>query len=213
VADPNPVNAPRTGSISIVGASPALTYSVTQGPAPCSYTLGTTSSGLVSASGYAGSFGFSTTTAGCSPSPQSYAGWLHITPPSFNGSSGTLNFTADPNSNGSTRNGLIKLEDGSTYSVSQSGASCAFSLNAHSSLFNTGGGPGAVQGSPSANGCSPSVGTSQPSIVTLGSLSGPVLNIFTLPYTVATYVSASATTRKVYITFGGQVYAIKQTSW
>jgi hypothetical protein len=212
-ADPNPVSAPRTGSITIVGASPALTYSVTQGPAPCSYTLGTTSSGLVSNTGYSGSFAFSTTTAGCTPSPQSYAGWLHISGTSFGGGSGTLSFTADPNTNGSTRSGQIKLEDGSTYRVSQSGASCAFSLNAYSQVFNTGGGTGSVQGSPSANGCTPSVGTSQPSIVIIGDLSGPILNIFTLPYTVATYVSASASTRKAYITFGGQVYAIKQTSW
>jgi len=176
-ADPNPVNAPRTGSITIVGASPALTYSVTQGAAPCSYTLGTTSSGLVSNNGYSGAFSFSTTTAGCTPSPQSYAGWLHISGASFSGSSGTLNFTVDPNSNGSTRSGQIKLEDGSTYSVSQSGATCAFSLNAYSSVFNTNGGAGSVQGSPSASGCTPSVGTSQPSIVTIGNLSGPTLNI------------------------------------
>ena len=213
VADANPINSPRTGSITIAGTSPALTYSVTQVAAPCAYTLGTTSSGQVNNGGYAGSFAFSTPTAGCTPSPQSYAGWLHVTGTSFGGSSGTLNFTVDPNTNGSTRGGQIKLEDGSTYSVSQSGATCAFSLNAYSSVFNTGGGTGAVQGSPSANGCTPSVGTSQPSIVTIGSLSGPTLNIFTLPYTVASYVSASATTRKAYITFGGQVYAIKQTSW
>jgi hypothetical protein len=213
VADPNPTNATRTGAISVAGASPALTYSVSQGPAPCSYSLPVTSSGLVNSGAYTGSFTFSTATAGCTPSPQSYAGWVHVTGTNFSGSSGTLNFTVDPNANGATRTGQIKLEDGSTYNVSQTGATCAFSLNASSSVFNTNGGTGAVQGSQSANGCPVNPGTSQTSIVTLGTLTGPTLNIFTLPYTVAPYVSAAATTRKANITFGGQVYAIKQTSW
>ena len=213
VADPNPTNATRTGAIGVAGASPALTYSVSQGPAPCSYSLPVTSSGLVNSGAYTGSFTFSTATAGCTPSPQSYAGWVHVTGTNFSGSSGTLNFTVDPNANGATRTGQIKLEDGSTYNVSQTGATCAFSLNASSSVFNTNGGTGAVQGSQSANGCPVNPGTSQTSIVTLGTLTGPTLNIFTLPYTVAPYVSAAATTRKANITFGGQVYAIKQTSW
>jgi hypothetical protein len=138
---------------------------------------------------------------------------VHVTGTNISGSSGTLNFTVDPNANGATRTGQIKLEDGSTYNVSQTGATCAFSLNASSSVFNTNGGTGAVQGSQSANGCPVNPGTSQTSIVTLGTLTGPTLNIFTLPYTVAPYVSAAATTRKANITFGGQVYAIKQTSW
>jgi hypothetical protein len=213
VADPNATSAARTGAIAIVGASPGLAYSVTQAPAPCSYTLPIAASGLVASDGFSGSFPFSTTTAGCSPNPQSYAGWLHVTSVSFGGGSGTLNFTADLNPSGSKRTGLIKLEDGSAYSVSQSGASCAFSLNTYSILFNTSGGTGSVSGSPSADGCTPSVGTSQPSIVTIGNLSVPTLSIFTLPYTVAPFISAVAGTRKANITFGGKVYAIKQTSW
>jgi hypothetical protein len=213
VADPNPASVSRTGAITIAGPSPPLTYSVSQAPAPCSYTLPVTASGLVNASGYSGSFTFSAATAGCTPSPQSYAGWLHIASDSFSGTSGALNFTADPNLNGSARSGAIKLEDGSTYTVSQSGADCAFSLNAYSNLFGPSGGAGSVLGSPSANGCSPIVGTSQPSIVTIGTLAGPMLDIFTLPYAVLPFSSASPNTRRANITFGGQIYAIKQTSW
>jgi hypothetical protein len=213
VADPNPTNAPRTGTITITGTTPALTYSVTQGPAPCSYTLGSTSSGLVSSAGFLGSFTLTTGTAGCTPHPQSFAGWLHVTSTSFSGTSGTINFSVDANIYGSTRNSLIKLEDGRTYAVSQSGAACSFGLNAFSGAFGAGGGTGAVQGSPSAGGCVPDVGTSQPSIVTIGTLTGPTLNIYTLPYTVNPYIAAAAVSRKAYITFGGQLYAIKQTSW
>jgi hypothetical protein len=116
------------------------------------------------------------------------------------------------NPNGVGRNGTIQLGD-QTYSVNQTGATCGFSLNNYGLGFNLYGGTGAVQGSPSASGCVPSVGTSQPSIVTIGTLSGPTLNIFTLPYTVAPFASAVAATRRATVTFGGQVYSIKQTSW
>jgi len=53
-----------------------------------------------------------------------------------------------------------------------------------------------------------------PSIVTLGGLSGPVLNIFTQVYTVTPFTgSLTPVTRKARITFGGQIFTVKQSSW
>jgi len=67
---------------------------------------------------------------------------------------------------------------------------------------------------PTASGCTPTVGTTQPSFITLGGLSGPVSNIFSLPYTVSSFTtSLTASVRIGAVTFGGQVLTIKQLSW
>jgi hypothetical protein len=45
-------------------------------------------------------------------------------------------------------------------------------------------------------------------------LSGPVLNLFSLPYEVTPFTtSLTAVTRIGRITFGGQILTIKQLSW
>jgi hypothetical protein len=80
-------------------------------------------------------------------------------------------------------------------------------------MFDKNGGDGSILGSLSALGCRPAVGTDRPSYVHLGSLDGPNLNIFTLPYSVESFISAVTTVRRMTIGFGGQVYTIKQTSW
>ena len=61
-------------------------------------------------------------------------------------------------------------------------------------------------------GCTPSVGADQ-HFISLGTLTGPVLNIDTLPYTVMSFNSTVTAVRLGHITFGGQVFTIKQTSW
>jgi hypothetical protein len=97
--------------------------------------------------------------------------------------------------------------------VQQSGSACAYSLNSYGLVLGQVGGLGSVIGSPNALGCTPSVGTTQPGIVTLGTLGGPVGNIFTLPFTVISYNSTVTGVRSMVITFGGQLFTIKQTSW
>lgn len=214
-AGANPSSISRSATITINGSNPPFTgtYTVTQAAAPCSFTLSALSSGALSSGGTSGSFTFSTTASGCPLSAMSYNAWITATTtPNPNGVSGTVNYTVAPNPNGTARSGTIQL-GGSSYSVTQTGAACAFSLNAYSALFNLGGGTGAVQGSPSAGGCVPTVGTSQPGIVGIGTLSGPVLDIYTLPFTVFPFSSATPAVRRAYITFGGQNYAIKQTSY
>jgi hypothetical protein len=112
-----------------------------------------------------------------------------------------------------TRVGTIQIGD-QTFTVNQSGAACAFSLNAYGAVFSRSGALSeSVLGSQSAVGCSPSIGTDQPSIVTLGTLEGPVSNIFTLPYMVTLFPSTTTAVRLATITFGGQIFTVKQTSW
>jgi hypothetical protein len=203
----------RSATITINATGFSGTYTVMQAGAPCSFTLNQSSSGTLSSGGASGSFNFTASALGCPLVALSYSSWISIgTVPNGDGLTGAVNYSVPANPNGATRSGTIEM--GNTgFVVSQTGATCAFSLNAAGQAFNLNGGTGAVQGSPSANGCSPTVGTSQPSIVTIGTLSGPVSDIFTLPFTVSPFSSVTPVTRRANITFGGQIYAIKQTSY
>jgi hypothetical protein len=122
---------------------------------------------------------------------------------------------------GATRTGTIAVGS-SIYTVTQTGAACAFSLNSTGQALNAAsfvvapaGAPESVLGSPSAQGCSaPQVSANQPSIVTLGTLSGPDNNIYTLPYSVAGgYHPLDLLPRYMQIVFGGQIFTVKQYPW
>jgi hypothetical protein len=215
VAAPNPNASPQVGTLTIAGQ----TYTVTQAGASCSFSLGAANTTVASAGLNNGSLPFSTTSSGCSPSAVSYASWLTVST-AFAGSSGSVTYSVAPNPSGTTRVGTVQIGD-QTFTVSQIGAACAFSLNAYGAVFNDlgvlispVGASQTVAGSPSALGCSPAYGTNQPSIITmLGPLSGPVLNIFSLPYGVSVFSSTTTAVRLATITFGGQIFTVKQTSW
>jgi len=110
------------------------------------------------------------------------------------------------------RQGIIQLGDQS-FTITENAAACAYSLNAYGRVFDHLGGSDQVLGSPNALGCTPITGTDQPSFITLGTLTGPVSNIFTQPFSVAPFTSQVPALRFGNITFGGQIFAIKQTSW
>jgi hypothetical protein len=187
-------------------------FTVTEAAGPCTYILNSTNTTLASA-GANGSFTFSTATSGCATAAVSYASWLTATTSSSpDGTSGTVSFAALVNPFGATRTGNIQFA-GQTYTVKQSGSACAYNLNSYGMAVGQAGGLGSVIGSPNAQGCTPTVGTTQPGIVTLGTLGGPVGNIFTLPFTVISYSSTVTGARTMVITFGGQSFTIKQTSW
>ncbi len=203
-AQPNITASERVGTLTVAGQ----TYTVTQPGAPCAYTLGSYYT-TVASSGATGSFSFSSTTSGCSPSAVSFASWITATT-IFGGTSGTVNFTAAANPGASERTAAIQLAD-QIFTITQIAASCAFSLNAYGAGFAKAGGSGEVLASPSALGCTPAVGASPE--VTLGPLSGPVYNIFTQPYIVPRYDCFVTWIRTLYISISGQMFAIKQTSW
>jgi hypothetical protein len=215
VAAPNLSASAQIGTLTIAGQ----TYTVTQAAASCSYSLGAPNTTIAYTPVSNVSLSFSTTFSGCSPSAMSYASWLTVST-AFTGSSGTVTYSATMNSSAATRVGTIQIGD-QTFTVNHSGAACAFSLNAYGAVFNTSGvlvspagASESVLGSQSAVGCTmPSIGTDQPRIVTLGTLEGPVSNIFTLPYMVTLFPSTTTAVRLATITFGGQIFTVKQTSW
>jgi hypothetical protein len=206
----NPSATPRSGTLTIAG----LSYTVNQAGAACTYSItGPATSPLLANGGATGSFSFSAAFQGCIPVPISYASWIDLGGSSFDGTNGTVNYEVLPNPNASPRSGTIVVGN-AVFTVVQSGSPCAFSLNAYGRIFQAAGGSETVLGSPNASGCVPDVGTDQPSFILLEPLTGPVLNIFSLPYTVAPFPSSLTTTiRFGRITFGGQVVVIKQYSW
>jgi hypothetical protein len=207
VAQANPSANPRTGTLTIAG----LTYTVTQAGAPCSYALDTVSPVIVSSGGATDFFAFSTTATGCTPAALSYVGWITVGT-SFSGNAGTVTYMVAPNPSGAARLGTIQVGD-QTFEVDQSAGACGYSLNAYGKTFSEVGGTGSVLGSPTGLGCTPDTGTDQPSFVLLDPLTGPVSNIFTQPYAVTPYHSLTIAIRRARITFGGQIFTVKQTSW
>jgi hypothetical protein len=158
-------------------------------------------------------FAFTSTFPGCAPVPTSYSSWIDVDASSFAGTSGSVTFSVQSNPNGTTRTGTIVIGN-AVFTVAQAGSPCAFSLNAYGRIFQAAGGSETVLGSPTAVGCVPDVGTDQPSFIFLEPLSGPVLDIFSLPYTVAPFpVSLTTGVRFGRITFGGRIVSIKQYSW
>ena len=206
VAVPNTSPTPRVGTLTIA----ALTYTVTQAGAPCSYTLAASGTTVASA-GSSGSVGFTAASGGCTPTAVSYAGWIAANTV-FAGTTGTIDFTVAANETGYARSGTIQLGDRS-FTILQNGGACAYSLHAYGAVFGASGGNGDVFASQGALGCVPVVGTTQPTIVALGALSGPDLNIFTQLYTVARFDSLNPAVRIATITFGGQFFTVKQRSW
>lgn len=206
LAQPNAAAVPRIGTLTVAG----LPYTVTQAAAPCSYTLNPTNITVASA-GASDAFTISTGAGGCAPLAVSYANWITATT-SFNGNAGSVSYTVQQNPSAVNRVGTIRVGD-QNFTVTQTGGACGFSLNAYSALIGTAGDTRSFLASQSALGCAPVVGTDQPSFISLGPLSGPVGNIFTQPYIVTPFAPITPQVRFGNITFGGQIFVIKQVSW
>jgi hypothetical protein len=213
VAAVNPDPSPRTATLTIAG----LTFTVTQPAAACTFSLDATSISVSGDGAASTSFAVGSGSPSCAPAPVSYANWITSVSTSFAGTSGTVSYTVQPNPYPSPRSGVIQIGDQSftvTQGLAQS--SCLYSLHAYGAAFNRGGGGGDVFGSPSALGCDPTatIGTDQPSFIALLPLSGPVNDIFTEPYSVAPFdTPLTAVIRLGRITFGGQLFVVKQVSW
>ncbi len=207
VASPNSSASPRIGTLTIAGQ----TFTANQAGAPCSYTLGT-STATVGSPGVVGqTFAATAAVSGCNTNAISYSSWLTVTT-SFTGVNGTVTYTAAANPSASTRIGNIQLGD-KVFVVTQSGAACAYSLNSYGTAYNKFGGTGTILGSPNALGCTPVTGTTQPTIIQLSPLGGPNLNIFNQDYIVNPFNSVVKAVRRATITFGGQIFTVKQTSY
>jgi hypothetical protein len=202
---PNLSDTPRQGSLTIAG----IAYVVTQPTPTCTVTL-PASTLQVAAGGASSSFTFSAIGTACSPA-LSFANWI-TTQTQLGAGGGTVSFDVAPTPFTAKRAGTIQIGD-KTFTITQSGGQCSYSLASYGALFTKAGGDGSIFGSPTAVGCTPVVGTTEPLMITLGTLTGPLANIFRQDYAVAPFNALTPTIRIGKVSFGGQAFTVKQPSW
>jgi C1A family cysteine protease len=108
--------------------------------APCNYSLDSTGRSFAP-SGGAGAVAV-TASAACSWTAGSNAGWINITSGSSVTGNGTVNYSVSPNS-GAPRTGTMTIA-GQTFTVTQEGQNCTYSIAPLSQTFEAAGGTGTV---------------------------------------------------------------------
>jgi hypothetical protein len=204
-AQANTTSSARSGTLTIAG----LTYTVNQAGAACVFNLSATGA-TVPSGGISNSFTVSTPTAGCLVAAVPDVNWITVT--AVNGASGTVAYTVAANPSAGSRTGNIRVGNAS-FAISQQGAACGFTLTSYSAAFNYLGGSGTITGTPNVAGCTPAVSAGNTQMIALGTLSGPVNQTFTLPFTVSAFSSNTPTARTASISFGGQSFLVKQSSY
>ncbi len=185
---------PRSGTLTVGGQ----TFTVTQGPAGCAFSI-SPSSQSVSAAGESGSATV-TTTAGCTWTAVSNATWITVTGATGSGG-GTASFTVAPNTIAAVRTGTLTIA-GNTFNVSQAANTCNYVLTPPSTTLTSTGGSGNI-GVATASGCTWVASTTQPWI----SVSGTATESGTATYTVQPNTGAS---RVGAVSIGTQVFTVIQ---
>lgn len=198
---------PRSGTLTVAGQ----TYSVTQSGVPCSYALSLASAAIPADGVNNNTFSVVAGAAGCSAPAASFASWITVST-TYSGLNGTVTYSAAANPSGTSRTGIIKIA-GQSFLLTQAAPSCSFTLASGGAAFGRAGGTGTISITASNSGCTPSFADGNPGMVTLGSLSGPVGNVFSLPFTVAAFGSSSSAVRLDRIRIGGRTFVVKETSW
>ena len=122
-ATANPNGTQRGGTLTIAGQ----TFSVTQAAVPCTYGLSSTSQSVV-AGGGTGSTNVTAPT-GCSWTGVSNSTpWLTVTAGASGSGTGSVSFSAAANASSSQRSGTLTI-GGQTFTVTQAGAPCTYSIS------------------------------------------------------------------------------------
>jgi pseudomonalisin len=188
----------RSGTLTIAGQ----TFTVTQAALACSYSL-TPQSASLPASGGTGSFTVTSPT-GCTWTAVSNAGWLQVTAGSSGSGTGTVTYSADPNS-GSARSGTLTIA-GQTFTVTQAAQACSYSLAPQSVSLPAAGGTGSFTVTSPA-GCT---WTAAPQVLWISVTSGSSgSGNGTVSYSVQ---ANSGSARTGTITAGGQSFTVTQAA-
>ncbi len=194
----NDSGAPRTGVITVYGAGPQQTFTVTQ-TTPCVYSI---SPGMVGVSASVGTGAVLVTTAGgCAWTAISNAAWISIDTGASGTGSGTVTYSVEHNP-GSQRIGTITIA-GQTFTVTQS--ECAYVIYPEEKAFTASSGSATLSVSTS-NFCSWTAVSNAPWI-TITSGSGASGNGL-VEYEVA---ENSAGPRTGTMTIAGQVFTVTQS--
>ena len=197
----NTTGGQRVGTMTIAG----MTYTVTQSATGCTVNLSATSASVPATGSTAGALSVVTGTS-CSWTAVSNAAWITVT----NGASGTgigqVAYTVAANTTGSQRVGTMTIA-GQTFTVTQSGSGCTYSLSATSaSVPSTGSSAGALS-IVSGTSCSWTAVSNAAWITVTNGASGS--GIGQVAYTVAANTTGSQ--RVGTMTIAGQTYTVTQS--
>ena len=131
----NTTTSTRTGTLTIAGR----TFTVTQASVSCSYSLPSTSQSFGAAGGT--SSRTVSTLTGCAWSAVSNAAWITVTSGATGSGPGSVGFSVAANPSTIGRSGTLTIA-GVTFTVTQAGASCSYSVSPTSQTFAGGGGTG-----------------------------------------------------------------------
>jgi hypothetical protein len=192
----------RTGTLTIAGQ----TFSVTQAGTSCTFTISPTSLSA-QAAGTNGSITV-TTLPGCTWTSSSGATWATITAGASGTGSGTVNYSIAANPAGISRSTTLTVA-GQTFSVTQAGAGCTFTISPTSVTVPAGGTTSSLAVT-TLDGCSwTAIVAPGATWVTITAGSAGTGN-GTVAYSVAP--NTATTTRTATITVGGKTLSITQDS-
>ena len=190
----------RTGTMTIGGQ----TFTVTQaGATPCTFAISPTTSTLTSSAAATGTVGV-TSGANCSWTATSNASWLTITNGASGSGNATVTYTAAANTGTTSRTGTMTVA-GQTFTVTQPGAPCTFTISPTTSNFSASGGAGTV-GITAGTSCSWTATSSAAWLTISNGASGSGNGVVT--YNVA--ANTDPAPRSATITAGGQTFTVTQ---
>src|SRR4051812_47558598 len=190
----------RTGALTIGGQ----TFNVTQPAAPCTFTIAPTLSNLTASVATTGTV---TVTAGtgCGWTATSNAAWLTISAGASGSGNGTVNYSVAANTGTTSRTGTLTVA-GQTFTVTQAGAPCTFTISpTTSNLPSSLGASGSVTVT-AATGCSWTA-VSNDAWITVGAGASGTGN-GSVSYGVA--ANTGTTSRTGTLTIGGQTFTVTQ---
>ena len=191
---------PRTGTLTIAGQA----FTVTQAGAPCTFTIAPTSSNLTSSVATTGTV---TVTAGtgCSWTAASNDSWITISAGTSGSGNGTVSYSVAANTGTTSRNGTLTI-GGQTFTVTQAGAPCTFTIAPTSSTLTSAVATTGTVTVTAGTGCSWTA-TSGATWITISAGASGTGN-GNVSYSVA--ANTGTTSRTGALTIGGQTFNVTQ---
>ena len=190
----------RTGTMTIGGQ----TFNVTQAGAPCTFTISPTSSNLTSSLAASGSVAV-TAGAGCGWTATSNDSWITIGSGGNGTGNGNVTYNVTANTSTASRTGTLTV-GGNTFTITQPGAPCAFTILPSSSTLSTSVATSGTVNVTAGAGCTWTATSNAAWITVTAGASGNGNG--TLSYDVA--ANAGSSSRTGTVTIAGQTFTVNQ---
>ncbi|MEZ5352869.1 MAG: BACON domain-containing carbohydrate-binding protein [Bryobacteraceae bacterium] len=198
---PNPNSTPRTGTLTIAGG----TYTVTQAGVACSYTLSSPSASHGAGGGGAGLSVIAP--GGCAWISVSDApAWITITSATMGSGNGNVSYFVAANPSPAQRTGTLTIA-GKTFTVTQAGAGCSYSILPTSAPSGSSGNGGGISVT-APPGCVWTAVSNVPWITVTGGAPGSGNGMVQFVFT----TNLSSTPRSGTITIAGQTFTLNQAA-